>query len=230
MLCDICKQKKARIFYTEVINGEKHEQHLCEDCASVYQGFASKDTKIPGLSFGNMLSGILANYAKGLEEIRSSQKQCGRCGMTEQEFLAKGRFGCAECYETFGDVLEDNLKVIQGADVHMGKVPVGQVSARDKESGTGEKKKPVSAKKKSTGETAAAKRKRVTEDKAESTSAEAANEAPKRGRRKKVSAEEAREIKKTELKEKLKKAIEVEEYETAAKLRDEIKALDKVPI
>ncbi|MBP5160038.1 MAG: hypothetical protein ILP10_07035, partial [Lachnospiraceae bacterium] len=88
MLCDICKQKKARIFYTEVINGEKHEQHLCEDCASVYQGFASKETKIPGLSFGNMLSGILANYAKGLEEIKYSQKACARCGMTEQEFLA----------------------------------------------------------------------------------------------------------------------------------------------
>ena len=33
MLCDKCKKNEAKIYYTEIINGEKKEQHLCEDCA-----------------------------------------------------------------------------------------------------------------------------------------------------------------------------------------------------
>ena len=66
MLCDICQTREAKIFYTEIVNGQKKEQHLCEQCASEY-------TPIPineimggqGISaVGSILSGILSNYAK----------------------------------------------------------------------------------------------------------------------------------------------------------------------
>ena len=39
MLCDRCKKRDAKILYTEIINGLKKEQHLCEECATDYTSF-----------------------------------------------------------------------------------------------------------------------------------------------------------------------------------------------
>ena len=38
MLCGICKEKEATVFYTEIINGAKKEQYLCGECAAKSTG------------------------------------------------------------------------------------------------------------------------------------------------------------------------------------------------
>ena len=38
MLCDGCHENEAVVFYTEIINGEKKELHLCEACAAKETG------------------------------------------------------------------------------------------------------------------------------------------------------------------------------------------------
>lgn len=126
MLCDRCKLKEAKIFYTEIVDGKKREQHLCEDCAAELTNF-NKD-----LSLGSILSGLLASAGIGTETAGSaagsqaagSEVQCPTCGMSYPVFRHVGKFGCADCYAAFGELLQGNMKRIQGATVHTGKVPV----------------------------------------------------------------------------------------------------------
>lgn len=123
MLCDICHNKQAKIFYTEIINGEKREQHLCEDCAGEYAAFSLKDKLGNDFPLSGILSGILSNYAMGANKSEDNQQSCPRCGMTFEQFKKTGKLGCAECYNTFAGVVDKNLRSIQGADQHKGKRP-----------------------------------------------------------------------------------------------------------
>ena len=33
MLCENCKENEATVKYTQIINGDKKEMHLCEECS-----------------------------------------------------------------------------------------------------------------------------------------------------------------------------------------------------
>ena len=129
MLCDICQTRQAKIFYTEIVNGQKKEQHLCEQCASEH-------TMVPlnellggqGLSsVGSILSGILSSYArdrgKELKDEKHTETRCPECGTTESEFLKTGRTGCPVCYNVFKDMIAKNFKTMQGGMTHIGKEP-----------------------------------------------------------------------------------------------------------
>lgn len=126
MLCDICQKKKARIYYTEIINGEKKEQHLCEDCAAAHSSFFNNHPlNTEGFNLGDLLSGFLQSYQEGLEEKEEegSTLSCVSCGLSYEEFLKEGKFGCADCYQSFFNVLPKNFRNIQGAVQHTGKQP-----------------------------------------------------------------------------------------------------------
>lgn len=167
MLCNHCKKKEAKIYYTEIINGEKKEQHLCEECAAEYTSFFVMD------SFQNKeswLGGLLSGLLDGLS-VKAAEPVCKKCGMTLDAFLKNGHIGCTECYESFGENFSRLLRNIQGGDTHNGKVPKGY-SPKAK----AEVKKAV-----------------LTEE--------------------------------DKLRLKLQQAIEKEEFEEAARLRDEIKRL-----
>ena len=122
MLCEICHTREANITYTEIINGQKREQHLCQVCAGE-QTLAITGKLGNEISIGSILSGILQNYAKGLAAKSANEPVCQRCGMTASNLIKDGRLGCPECYNAFSMILEKNLKTVQGAVEHHGKVP-----------------------------------------------------------------------------------------------------------
>ncbi|BCN29844.1 UvrB/UvrC motif-containing protein [Anaeromicropila herbilytica] len=136
MLCDKCNKREAKVYYTEIVNGEKKEQHLCEECASEFTSFHLASTVLnKDISLGNLLSSILGNYkvtntSKEKETVK--ELVCKECGMTYEEFTTLGKFGCAGCYNTFKKQLGPGIKKIQGADVHVGKKPKGFVTKADK--------------------------------------------------------------------------------------------------
>jgi protein arginine kinase activator len=133
MLCDRCQKRDAKILYTEIINGAKKEQHLCEECATDYTSFQmEKPLMNSDLTLGDLLSTLLDTYTGAGHKKTGADTPaltCDGCGMTYDEFAGKGRFGCAGCYQSFRDQLGKTLKGIQGADVHTGKRPKGLVSA-----------------------------------------------------------------------------------------------------
>ncbi|WP_078593221.1 UvrB/UvrC motif-containing protein [Evansella clarkii] len=124
MLCQECQQRQATLHFTKIINGKKTEFHICDVCAK------EKGEYIPGsnsFSIHQLLSGLLdVNFSAGAGEVKKPPQElkCKNCGMTYQQFAEIGRFGCADCYETFNPKLDPIFKRIHsGNAVHGGKIP-----------------------------------------------------------------------------------------------------------
>lgn len=132
MMCNKCKKKEAKIYCTEIINGEKKEQYLCEECAAEYASFKIESAGINMESgLGSLLSSILGGYYQEREpqdKTEAEEIKCPGCNLTYSEFLSEGKFGCGNCYRSFDRMLEKSIKQIQGTERHTGKRPVGYVS------------------------------------------------------------------------------------------------------
>jgi UvrB/uvrC motif. len=136
MLCDRCHKRYAKVLYTEIINGVKNEQHLCEECAAEYTSFHMDNPLLnPDVTLNNLLSTLLGAYTPNKTQDSGESKQdleCSNCHTTYEEFLQRGRFGCAECYRSFHKELGKTLRGIQGAEVHAGKRPKGFATSTDR--------------------------------------------------------------------------------------------------
>lgn len=132
MLCDRCHKRDAKILYTEIINGAKKEQHLCEECATDYTSFQMEKPILNGdLTLGDLLSTLLDNYTTSDKKKQGTTPPltCDTCKTTYEEFIQKGRFGCADCYKSFYGQLGKTFKGIQGSEIHTGKRPKGYIAA-----------------------------------------------------------------------------------------------------
>lgn len=172
MQCQICHVRQATVHFTNIVNNQKVEMHLCEQCANEkgQLGFAFP------ISINGLIAGLLGfdvnNENNGINTqdsyLRAMPKalRCEKCGMTIDEFLKIGKLGCSNCYTAFEEKLNPLIRRLQGSIEHNGKVP-GKLS----------------------------KTMSVTKEIAK-------------------------------LKDLLNKAIEKEEYEKAAEIRDRIKSLE----
>lgn len=127
MLCDGCHENEAVVFYTEIINGEKKELHLCEACAARETGMDHPFVSLTDTSFlTNLLASVLGKRqeTEDADSLKKTNLVCPSCHMTYNEFLKYGTFGCPECYKTFNFLLDGYLKKIQGNCEHTGKEPV----------------------------------------------------------------------------------------------------------
>lgn len=128
MNCQECHQRPATLHFTKIINGEKTEVHLCEQCAQEKGDMFTLDGG-SGFSVHHLLAGILNgqhSFANASNQPLSSQKEvhCDRCGMTYHQFSKLGKFGCSHCYESFQESLPPLLKRLHSGNVsHTGKIP-----------------------------------------------------------------------------------------------------------
>lgn len=113
--CQSCGKREAKIHFTEIKEGKKTELHICEQCAN---------EKNMMLAFPSLLGHIMK---EGGQAVRSESdavpSACPKCGMPYSEFKAKGRLGCAACYESFTPVLVPLLEKVHGKAAHAGKTP-----------------------------------------------------------------------------------------------------------
>ena len=115
VLCQRCKKQQATVHLTEILQNEKRERHLCEDCARE-EGVAVKAQ----VNLQDILSGMLeAHQAAGKE----ANLTCPDCGITYAEFRNQGRLGCPHDYEVFAEPLKEVLEKVHGGTVHTGKLP-----------------------------------------------------------------------------------------------------------
>lgn len=123
MKCKNCGKNDANFMYTKIINGEKQEFILCDECAKKL-GIETwnHDFSMP-IDFASFLGdfwnedeNIFLNPFENKNEFK-----CLNCGMTFDEFLNKGKFGCSNCYSIFENKLDEVIKQIQGAKKHIGK-------------------------------------------------------------------------------------------------------------
>lgn len=129
MQCENCGQRPATIHQTMIMNGQKQESHLCEDC-SHEQGKLGGMMSVPSFAFPNLsihdlLSTFLGQQPLGGSVVPHSQAEprCQNCGMTYSEFAESGRLGCAQCYDDLEPQLLPLIKRIHGTVAHTGKAP-----------------------------------------------------------------------------------------------------------
>ena len=175
MLCQNCNKREANVKYTEIINGEKKEMHLCEECSEKL-GLNNISFDMP-INFSNFFDDIFNDYEDEFIPLLEKTKtlKCNKCGMTYDEFLKEGKFGCSNCYASFENKIEPILKRLHGETSHKGRK---------------------------------------------------ANQTIKKDNYVEVATPEISNIKR-DLQAELKKAIQEERYEDAAKIRDEIKKEEK---
>jgi len=123
VLCEYCQQRPATMHFTKIVNGEKSEHHLCEQCAREKGDFFAQAAQ--AFNFNNLLSGLLnTESSPGYPVATQAGLRCEVCGMTYQQFTQIGRFGCPHCYESFSPRLDPLLRRIQSSTRHTGKVPM----------------------------------------------------------------------------------------------------------
>ncbi len=124
MKCDVCSERVATVHLTEIVNKQKRELHLCEDCA-----------REKGVSVKPILLGVEATSQTVahppmvsktkivLQADKLSGVSCPVCGTTFAEFRSSGRLGCPNDYMAFKRGLVPILDKIHGQIEHTGKVP-----------------------------------------------------------------------------------------------------------
>jgi len=113
----------ATIRLKEIINNVVTELHLCQDCyeSREHQGKTGLD------DVGANLNALVEDEKKKVK-AKGKGKRCPGCGLSEEQFRARGRLGCGECYKIFAKTLEPILVKVHGSTEHHGKIP--QESAR----------------------------------------------------------------------------------------------------
>ncbi len=121
MICEKCKLREAVVQVTEHRNGKQTHHTYCLSCARELdiglQNIFTGDTSI-----GRFLSSLLAETVSKSEKGYKSVT-CPNCKTSYDEFVKDSRFGCRDCYEVFGILIEENIKQLQGNTEHRGKYP-----------------------------------------------------------------------------------------------------------
>lgn len=179
MLCENCGENEANVRYTQIVNGVKKEMALCKKCANKL-GIGNMDFSMP-INLSSFFSEFFEDTGDTFlpEFTKKEEQQCKECGMTYDEFIHTGKFGCANCYDVFQNKIDPILKNLHASNCHVGR-------------------------------------------KGKITKTQLNEEGLQKEESQKTTIQEM-----DELKQKLKQAIKEERYEDAAKIRDEIKKLEK---
>lgn len=124
MICEECQKRQATVHLTQIINNQKRELHLCEECARNHHEFPFNfhfESFEPSFSIHKFLAGLLDGTPMEVAPVETPQ--CPGCGLSYAQFSQIGRFGCSQCYQAFGKGLDPLLRRVQGNERHAGKVP-----------------------------------------------------------------------------------------------------------
>ena len=122
MKCQNCGKNEVNYRYTSIVNGVKKEIALCSKCASK-MGVESFEMPEFLSDFNNFLGDFFNDYAESalLPSMHSDEIRCKKCGLTYNDFIKTGLFGCSECYNTFTNPVNSLLKNLHGTAKHIGR-------------------------------------------------------------------------------------------------------------
>ena len=130
--CVYCDETQIVYRVTELTDGKVSETYdMCLVCGKEYMKDVYKDLQVEKEDNVNALDATeittpeqLLNFIGKLNmKSKIPQKTPCVCGMTDKEFHANGKFGCANCYEHFKEEFDTLVVPYQKADEHIGKRP-----------------------------------------------------------------------------------------------------------
>jgi protein arginine kinase activator len=119
MICEECKKRPASIHLTRIINNQKMEIHLCEECARQRDEF----NVFTPFSTNSLFTSLMDMVKSHVPVEKKHRIRCDTCGMDYIQFRKTGLLGCQNCYKFFSDQLLPVLRRIQGGAQNTGKVP-----------------------------------------------------------------------------------------------------------
>lgn len=122
MICESCQENEATVHITTGSGLNKTERYLCEACAN--KSFSNQFASFSDDSFDihQLLQSLSAQQS--VEANRKQKRHCDTCGSTIEAILKTGKFGCADCYETFSSKSSEIITKVQLYQTqHVGKVP-----------------------------------------------------------------------------------------------------------
>lgn len=122
MQCDVCGEKDATVFLTQIVEGKMQKVNLCESCAK------AKGVNDPT---GFALTDLLLGLPSEKMERSVGVLKCPICGFTQADFKKTGRLGCSECYTTFAQGLTSMLANMHKGTTHVGKAPGNRARLRE---------------------------------------------------------------------------------------------------
>lgn len=146
MKCDFC-DNKAKVFFTQVVNGTMKKVALCDACAEE-RGVTDPESLLMSeqllapptpdevdLPPPETLQEIMGQAAKVGAEVPNAlptfavtgAERCPSCDFTLETYQKVGRLGCPDCYQTYRGLLSKRLGKIHRGHVHKGRVPKGMV-------------------------------------------------------------------------------------------------------
>ena len=123
MKCENCGKNEANVRYTQIINGEKKQMFLCEECSEKL-GINDIHFNMP-INFTSFLSDFFndVNDFDLIPTLGGTNKlACTKCGLDWDDFLHTGKFGCSNCYTDFEMKIDPILRSLQGATTHIGRL------------------------------------------------------------------------------------------------------------
>lgn len=137
MLCQKCNRNEANVKYTEIVNGEKREMMLCEECSHKL-GLDNINFNMP-IDFSSFFGGLLEDDEYSSSEFmplfqQVKELKCDNCNMTYDDFINQGKFGCPECYDVFSNKIDAILKRLHGSNKYLGRKALKTISKQDETS------------------------------------------------------------------------------------------------
>ena len=122
MLCEKCKKKEASVHIVKMVNGQKSDVWLCEDCAKKISNIA---VGVAGSTNEHSIQNIIGGLFEELDKYSNPKMDviCKNCGLTYSEFNKTKEAGCGKCYESFKDLLDSEIIEVQEGTFHIGKIP-----------------------------------------------------------------------------------------------------------
>lgn len=122
MKCENCGKNEANVKYTQIINGEKKQMFLCEECSEKLGIDNNIHLNMP-IDFSSFLSDFFDDVnAITPMPMLEKELRCEKCGLTFDDFMNTGKFGCSNCFEEFEERIDPILKNIHGSNRHIGRL------------------------------------------------------------------------------------------------------------
>lgn len=125
MLCEKCKKNEAKINLVKIVNGEKQQIWLCEECAKNISSipFLSSIPDGAGFPFQEVINGLLTGVENSRPKNKQEKKVCPVCGLTLEELKKTKKVGCSNCYVVFKEPIRAIIKNANSEGKHIGRIP-----------------------------------------------------------------------------------------------------------
>ena len=135
MKCQRCKEREANVQIMQQIAGKKPQTFmLCDVCArelGISMPTFPMTGKVSSNPFAVMGNIFQSNFGLGADEVSEKPVcSCSKCKMTFEEFKRTGYLGCPTCYEAFASQMDPVFTRTQMGKKHIGRKP-GSKSARE---------------------------------------------------------------------------------------------------